>query len=97
MVVRRLAALVLLSPAVMRPSSAGGALQPADRSERLLQDIRELGRVPQQVRGSSEAAKRERNLGSRLRKARQAELLSAAQESDLAVLGDATQLAGTSE
>ena len=81
----------------MRPSSAGGAIQPACRSERLLEDIRAFGRVPQLVRGSSDAAKRERNLGSRLRKARQAGLLSAAQESELAVLSDATQPAGTSE
>ena len=56
-----------------------------------------FARVPLEVRGSSEADVQERNLGSRLRRARQAGLLSAAQESELAALSDATQPAGTSE
>ena len=90
MVVCCLVVLVLHSSAVMRPSSAGGAIQRADKSERLLQDIRALGRVPREVRGSSEDAVQERNLAIKLRKARQAGRLSAAQESELPVLGDAT-------
>ena len=81
----------------MRPNSAGGAIQPAGRTERLLEDIRAFGRVRHVVRGRSEADVQESQLGIRLRKARQARLLSAAPESELVVLGDATQLAGTSE
>ena len=55
-------------------------------SEQLLKDICAFGRVPKQVRGSSEAETRERNLCDRLRKVRQAGLLSAAQETQLAEL-----------
>ena len=66
MVFRRCSALALLSlvlhlvllslkPTGMLPSSAGDAIQLAGRSEQLLQDIRAFGRVPKEVRGSSEA------------------------------------------
>ena len=83
--------------ASMLPSSAGDASQLAGTSEQLLQDIRAFGRVPKQIRGSSELQVRERNLEKRLRDAREAGRLSAAQEAELADLGDAIQLAGTSK
>ena len=67
----------------MRPNSAGGAIQPAGRTERLLEDIRAFGRLRHVVRGRSDADVQERQLGIRLRKARQARLLSAAPESEL--------------
>ena len=81
----------------MLPSSAGDASQLAGTSEQLLQDIHAFGRVPKSIRGSSELQVRERNLEKRLRKAREAGHLSAAQEAELADLGDAIQLAGTSK
>ena len=67
----------------MRPNSAGGAIQPAGRTERLLEDIRAFGRLRHVVRGRSEADVQERQLGIRLTKARQARLLPAAPESEL--------------
>ena len=51
-----------------------------------MQDIRAFGRIPKEVRGSSEAQLQERRLAERLRRAKQAGLLSAAQKSELAVL-----------
>ena len=76
-------------PAGMLPSNAGDASQLAAPSEQLLHDIRAFGRVPKHVRGSSDAQVRERNLAFRLRKARAAGRVSAAQESELSDLGDA--------
>ena len=85
MICRRCLALALLhllllslkleprtNPAGMPPSNAGDASQLAAPSEQLLHDIRAFGRVPKQVRGSSDAQVRERNLAFRLRKARAA-------------------------
>ena len=67
----------------MPPRNAGDASQLAASSEQLLHDIRAFGRVPKQVRGSSDAQVRERNLAFRLRKARAAGRVSAAQEAEL--------------
>ena len=53
----------------MLPSNAGDASQLAGKIEQLLQDIRAFGRVPKQVRGSSDAQVRERNLAKRLSRA----------------------------
>ena len=53
-------------------------------SHQLLQDIRAFGRIPKEVRGDSAAQVQERHLAERLRKAKQAGLVSAAQESELA-------------
>ena len=58
---------------------------------RLTQDIRDFGRLPKAVRGKDEASARERNLASRLRKARQAGRLSADHEAELASMGQASQ------
>merc|ERR1711911_299608 len=74
-----------------------GASQLPGTSEQLLQDIRAFGRVPKSIRGSLELQVRERNLEKRLREAREAGRLSAAQEAELADLGDAIQLAGRTE
>ena len=55
-------------------------------SHQLLQDIRAFGRIPKEVRGDSAAQVHERSLAQKLRRAKQAGLLSAAQESELADL-----------
>ena len=65
-------------------------------SERLLQDILAFGRVPKTVRGRSKAQARERNLAVRLRKAREAGDLCAAQEAQLAELR-ASEIGGLEE
>merc|ERR1711873_255437 len=65
---------------------AGDAVQLAGTTQDLLQDIRAFGRIPKEVRGSSEAQLQERSLAQKLRKAKQAGRLSAAQESELAEL-----------
>ena len=61
-----------------------------------MQDIRAFGRIPKEVRGSSEAQLQERRLAERLRRAKQAGLLSAAQKSELAEL-KASELGGLAE
>ena len=75
----------------------GDAPQLAESSEQLVQEIRVLGRVPRCVKGSSEPDKRERKLAHRLRSVRKAGNISADQEVELADLGDAPQLADSSE
>ena len=65
-------------------SSAGDAVQLAGTTQDLLQDIRAFGRIPKEVRGSSEAQLQERHLAEKLRKAKYAGLLSAAEEFELA-------------
>ena len=74
----------------------GRAADPNGTSQ-LMQDIRAFGRLPKEVRGSSEVQVQERNLAERLRKARVAGHLSAAQQSELDALGErAAHLHGTS-
>ena len=57
----------------------GEAIQLADGSEQLMQEIRALGRVPKAVRGDAAAQASERQLALRLRRARDAGEASAAQ------------------
>ena len=68
--------------------SASDAVQLAAASEHLLQDIRAFGRLPKDVKGSSEAQVHERSLAQRLRKARLRGKLSDTQESELASLDE---------
>ena len=72
----------------MPPSRAAAGR--CSTGEQLLQAIRDFvrdfGRLPKAVRGDSEAQVRERNLASKLSKARVAGHLSAAQESELLAL-----------
>ena len=82
------------APAGMPPSTAGHPCSTA--TAQLLQDIRALGRIPKEVRGSSEAQLQERRLAEKLRKAKHAGLLSAAQDSELAEL-KASELGGLAE
>ena len=60
-----------------------------------MQDIRAFGRIPKEVRGSSEAQLQERRLAERLRRAKQAGLLSAAQKSELADLNAEVKTSGS--
>ena len=65
-------------------------------TQELLQDIRAFGRIPKEVRGSSEAQLQERHLAEKLRKAKYAGLLSAAEEFELAEI-KASELGGLAE
>ena len=76
--------------------AGGDAPQPADDPGiRLTQEIRASGRLPKRVQGTNAETTAERNLASRLRKARAAGRITAEQEAELAALreqGYASQL-----
>ena len=64
----------------------------------LMQEVRGFGRLPKEVKGTSESQRAESNLASKLRKARSAGRLTAEHEAELTAMdgeahGDATQLA----
>ena len=76
------------------PMAMDGDAPQLSKAAALMQEIRTFGRLPKEVKGTSEAQTAERNLAKRFNKAREAGRLTAEHEAELTAMdGDAPQLA----